>query len=71
MQDTHTGLMHQVPAEAIAFQPAEMRRAMEKIIPKERQGALFREGDIVQVNGGSFRIQKIIKKGLVLHGVPA
>lgn len=63
--------MHQIPAEAVEFDHPSLSRAMEKIIPRERQGATFREGDIVEVNGGKFRIQKIIKKGLVLHGVPA
>lgn len=71
MQDTRTGLLHEIPAEAVGSDPAELRQAMSKIIPIERQGATYYEGQIVELNGGKFRVQKIIKKGLVLHGVPS
>lgn len=39
-------------------------------LPPERQGPVFREGMVVGVNGYPFKVQKVIKKGLVLHGIP-
>ena len=44
--------------------------ALDKKIPRERQGAVFNEGDELELKGGRFVIHKIIKKGLVLHGLP-
>ena len=44
--------------------------ALDKKLPRERQGAIFQEGEVVEVKGADFIIRKIIKKGLVLHGLP-
>jgi uncharacterized Zn finger protein len=33
--------------------------------------AVFRVGEIVNVNGGRFRVRKITKKDIILRGVPA
>ena len=38
-------------------------------IAETHQGPVFRQGEILDVKGGKFVIRKIIKKGLVLHGV--
>lgn len=82
MQDTSTGLMHRIPSDAPAmralFENAPQaptraeafRAAMAATIKPENQGAVFEEGEVVEIKGARFKVQKIIKKGLVLHGLP-
>lgn len=60
-----------IPPEFHKAEPAELATAMEKTISRIRQGRVFREGETVDVNGAKFTIRKIIKKGLVLHGLPS
>lgn len=70
--------MHRIPAEFanpelernLQNAASALRTEMDKLIPRERQGAVFHEGQQVELNGAKFVVRKIIKRGLVLHGVP-
>ena len=53
-----------------AAQEREVRVRMSHRIPLAFQGAIFQEGEVVEVKGERFVVQKIIRKGLVLHGLP-
>lgn len=62
MQDTKTGELKQ-----LTEQQYESYRKMSNGAKQKRP--LFRVGDIVEVNGGKFRIRKITKKDLILRGI--
>lgn len=58
MQNPETGRL-----EPITKERSEVEGAAGKPV--------FHVGEIVQVNGGWFRIRKITRKDLVLRGIPA
>lgn len=66
--------MHPVPLSTAEFESTTkeaLTQRMAAVIAPENQGPVFREGRIVEIEGARFVIRKIIKKGLVLHGVPS
>lgn len=62
MQNLETGEM--VPLEE------NNKAAADKILPGHKQGAAFKVGQEIVINGARFRIHSIGRKGLVLHGLP-
>lgn len=60
MQDSITGNM-------IPMTPEQVDKAMKQ---SDRDLSIFSVGEILEIKGGRFRIQKITKKGLILKGLP-
>lgn len=68
MQDPATGRLHQIEKE--------MAEALDAARTTEDAGSpaiwpTFREGEVVDVKGGKFRISHIGKRKIILRGVPA
>ncbi len=57
-------------AEADAAQAAEVRQVLDKLIPRNRQGALIDVGGMMSIGGGEFRVASFGSNALHLECLP-
>lgn len=76
MQDLRTGDM--IPLDVQRYMSDQrsgekltsaLQQAMDAKVPREFQGAAFQEGEIIEIRGGKFRVDRISPKRLILRGV--
>lgn len=67
MQNPETGRLQPINEEEYA---KKIQENLASFGSAKKGIALFRVGEVVDVNGGRFRVRKITKKDVILRGIP-
>jgi hypothetical protein len=72
MQNPDTGRLEEISSEiADRINKGDVGGLFHKDgSPVKKDVAMFHVGQIVEVNGGKFKVRKITKKDIILRGVP-
>jgi hypothetical protein len=77
MQNPIDGMLEEISKEQFDKIDEARKKGLEEELGKFRDGtpvrpdvAKYQIGEVVEINGGFFRIRKITKKDLILRGIP-